>query len=125
MSCDELEALRLGLLNVFGTDDAAARQHAEAELGDALTGTTPIAALAHAETLDAVRRHLDAALVDLEAEVAALDGDDPAVDYARGRLVAVRDAARAVDRLADSGASLLADIGETHHTLHEVFPTDE
>ncbi|MUW15951.1 DUF3209 family protein, partial [Halorubrum sp. CBA1125] len=28
MSCDEIEALRLGLLNVLGTGDDAVRQHA-------------------------------------------------------------------------------------------------
>lgn len=125
MSCDELEALRLGLMNALGVADDAARQHAEAELGDALDDDTPIAALANANSLTEVRRHLDAALVDLESTVAALDPDDPAADYTRGRLVAVRDAERSVARLTASGESLLADLGEAHHTLHDVFPVEE
>jgi len=66
MSCDEIEALRLGLMNCLGTTDDAVRRHAEQELGDALDGDTPIAALAAADSLAELRRHLDAALVDLK-----------------------------------------------------------
>jgi len=124
MSCDELEALRLGLMNVLGTEDRSVRQHAEQELGDALEGSGPVPAMADADSLAELRRHLDAALVDLEQEVAGLDADDPAYDYTRGRLVAVRDAERSLARLADGGESLLSDLGDTHHTLHEAFPVD-
>jgi hypothetical protein len=123
MSCYELEALRLGLMNVLGAEDRSAREHAETELEGALDG--PIEALANAETLSAVERHLDAALVDLEAEVAAADPDDPEYDYLRGRLVAVRDAERAVHRLTKQGASVLDGLGEAHDVLHETFPLEE
>ncbi|WP_049982681.1 DUF3209 family protein [Halorubrum sp. BV1] len=123
MSCHELEALRLGLMNVLGTDDRAAREHAEKELDGELSG--PIEGLATAETLDALRRHLDAALVDLEEEVATLDADDPESDYVRGRLVAVRDAERSLARLATHGDDLLDGLGETHHDLHDAFPVEE
>jgi hypothetical protein len=123
MACQELEALRLGLMNVLGTEDAAVREHAERELDDELPG--PVEALAEADSLAAVQRHLDAALVDLEAEVAETDADSDEYDYVRGRLVAVRDAERAVARLADQGESLLEGFGEAHHLLHEAFPVDE
>ncbi|SEP18027.1 Protein of unknown function [Halogranum amylolyticum] len=123
MSCYEIEALRLGLMNVLGTEDRSAREHAEKELDGHLDG--PIEALAHAETLSDVRRHLDAALVDLEEEIAATDADDPEYDYMRGRLVAVRDAERAVHRLTDQGESVLGGLAEAHDVLHETFPVDE
>ncbi|SEH40294.1 Protein of unknown function [Halopenitus malekzadehii] len=123
MSCHELEALRLALLNVLGTGDRTAREHAEAELEGHLEG--PIEALANAETLDAIERHLDAALVDLEAEVAATDPDDPEYDYLRGRLVAVRDAERAVHRLTAQGESVLDGLADAHDVLHETFPVEE
>ena len=123
MSCYEIEALRLGLMNVLGTEDKAAREHAEAELEGELDG--PIEALAEAETLSAIERHLDAALVDLEAEIAETDSDDPEYDYLRGRLVAVRDAERAVHRLTTQGESVLEGLGEAHDVLHEAFPVDE
>jgi hypothetical protein len=123
MACQELEALRLGLMNVLGTEDAAVREHAERELDDELPG--PVEALAEADSLAAIQRHLDAALVDLEAEVAETDADSDEYDYVRGRLVAVRDAERAVARLADQGESLLEGFGEAHHLLHEAFPVDE
>jgi hypothetical protein len=123
MSCYEIEALRLGLMNVLGTEDRSARQHAETELEGHLDG--PIEALAEAETLSEIERHLDAALVDLEEEIAAADPDAPEYDYMRGRLVAVRDAERAVHRLTDQGESVLGGLGEAHDVLHEAFPVDE
>ena len=123
MSCYEIEALRVGLMNVLGTEDPAAREHAETELEGHLTG--PIEALADAETLDAIERHLDAALVDLEAEVAQTPSEDPEYNYLRGRLVAVRDAERAVHRITAQGESVLDGLGEAHDVLHETFPVEE
>jgi hypothetical protein len=123
MSCHEIEALRLGLMNVLGTEDRSAREHAEKELEGHLDG--PIEALANAETLSEIERHLDAALVDLEAEVAATAPDDLAYGYVRGRLVAVRDAERAVHRLTDQGEHVLDGLGEAHDVLHETFPVEE
>ncbi|MFB6304190.1 MAG: DUF3209 family protein [Haloferacaceae archaeon] len=123
MTCHEIEALRLGLMNVLGTEDRSAREHAERELEGRRDG--PIGALAEAESLGAVRRHLDAALVDLEEEVAATDPDDPEYDYLRGRLVAVRDAERAVGRLATQGEDVIAGLADAHDLLHEAFPADE
>jgi hypothetical protein len=123
MTCHELEALRLGLMNVLGTEDRHAREHAEQELEGHLEG--PIGALATAESLTGLRRHLDAALVDLETEIAETDETDPAYDYLRGRLVAVRDAERAVERLTEQAEHVLEGLGASHDTLHEAFPVEE
>ena len=122
MSCYEIEALRLGLMNVLGTEDESARRHAEKELEGHLDG--PVEALANATTLSEIERHLDAALVDLEAEVATTDADDPEYDYLRGRLVAVRDAERAVRRLTAQGEDVLDGLGDAHDLLHEAFPVE-
>jgi hypothetical protein len=123
MTCHELEALRLGLMNVLGTEDESAREHAEQELDGHLSG--PIEALADADSLSAIERHLDAALVDLEEEIASTDADDPEYDYLRGRLVAVRDAEQAIQRLTTQGEGILSGLGESHDVLHETFPADE
>jgi len=123
MTCHELEALRLGLMNVLGTEDRSAREHAEQELEGELDG--PIEGLANADSLSEIERHLDAALVDLEEEIAEADSDSQEYDYLRGRLVAVRDAERAVGRLTTQGESVLDGLGDAHHVLHETFPTDE
>jgi len=48
MAYEELEALRLALMNITGTTDESVRQHAESEIGDALEEGGPIAALADA-----------------------------------------------------------------------------
>lgn len=124
MSCDELEALRLGMMTALGIGDDSTREHARTELDGSLDGG-PVEALANAETLPEIERHLDAALVDLEEEIAAMDPGDPEYDYARGRLVAVRDAERAVRRVTEQAESVLDGFGEAHHHLHEAFPVDE
>jgi hypothetical protein len=123
MSCHEIEALRLGLMNVLGTSDRMVREHAEKELDGHMEG--PIEGLATAETLSALQEHLDAAMVDLEEEIAEADTDDPEYDYLRGRLVAVRDAERSLARLTTHGDGLLADLGAAHDALHDAFPVEE
>ena len=123
MSCHELEALRLGLMNVLGTEDRHAREHAEKELEGHMDG--PIEALANAETFDAIERHLDAAIVELEEEVARTDPDDPENGYKRGRLVAVRDAELAVRRLRTQAQGVFEGLETAHHVLHEAFPVEE
>ncbi|MFA9415269.1 DUF3209 family protein [Haloterrigena sp. H1] len=123
MSCHEIEALRLGLMNVLGVGDDSAREHAEKELEGHLEG--PIQGLVEADSLTELQRHLDAALVDLEEEVATMDSADPEYDYTRGRLLAVRDAERAVGRLATQGESIVEGLGDAHDTLHETFPVEE
>jgi hypothetical protein len=125
MACHEIEALRLALLNLSGSAEEDVKRHAEAELGDELDGDGPIAALANASTLDEIQRHLDAALVDLEADAMAADPTTPDGAYLRGRLVAVRDAEQAVRRLRDQTDAVLDDLGDTHHALHEAFPAEE
>jgi hypothetical protein len=122
MTCHEIEALRLGLMNSLGVGDDATKKHARDELGE--QPAPHIEALATAETLAACKRHLDTAVVELESEVAATDADAPDFDYLRGRLVAVRDAEAALDRLLDHGEGILDDLGEIHHGLHEIFPAD-
>lgn len=123
MSCHEIEALRLGLMNVLGVGDESTREHAEKELEGHLEG--PIEGLVEAESLSGIERHLDAALVDLEEEVAAMDADDPEYDYTRGRLLEVRNAERAIQRLRVQGESVVDGLGESHDMLHETFPVEE
>lgn len=122
MSCYEIEALKLGLMNVLGVEDEHARKHAEKDLEGNLEG--PIEALAEARTLSEIERHLDAALVDLEEEVATMSTGDPDYDYTRGRLLAVRDAERAVHRLTEQGESILDGLEDAHDLLHETFPEE-
>ncbi len=123
MSCYEIEALRLGLMNVLGVGDQHTREHAEKELDGHLDG--PIEGLATASTLTELQRHLDAALVDLEEEVAAMDSSDPEYDYTRGRLLEVRNAERSIERLVMFGEHFLDGLGDSHDTLHETFPVEE
>jgi hypothetical protein len=110
-------------MNVIGTSDRSVREHAEKELEGHMEG--PIEGLATADSLSELTRHLDAAMVDLQDEIAEADEDDPEYDYLRGRLVAVRDAERSLARLTTHGDDLLADLGTTHDALHEAFPIEE
>ena len=123
MSCHEIEALRLGLMNVLGVGDQSTRDHAEKELEGHLEG--PIEALVEAESLTEIERHLDAALVDLEEEVATMETDDPEYNYTRGRLLEVRNAERTIQRLTTQGESIVDGLGESHDMLHETFPVED
>ncbi|EMA42587.1 DUF3209 family protein [Halobiforma nitratireducens] len=123
MSCHEIEALRLGLMNVFGVGDDSDREHAKTELEGHLEG--PIEGLVEAKSLTEIERHLDAALVDLEEEVARMDSDDPEYDYTRGRLLEVRNGERAVKRLRKQGEGVVDGLGEAHDLLHETFPIED
>ncbi|SFC10078.1 Protein of unknown function [Halobiforma haloterrestris] len=123
MSCHEIEALRLGLMNVLGVGDDSDREHARQELEGHLEG--PIEGLVEADSLAEIERHLDAALVDLESDLAATEADDPAYDYTRGRLLELRNAERAVKRLRTQGESVVDGLGEAHDALHETFPVEE
>ena len=122
MSCHELEAVRLGLMNVLGVGDESTREHAKKELDGHLEG--PIEGLATAESLTELQRHLDAALVDLEEAVATMDPKAPDYDYTRGRLLEVRNAERAIERLVTQGDSIVDGLGESHDMLHETFPVE-
>jgi hypothetical protein len=122
MACAELEALRLALTNVTGDVDDAVCRHAENEL-EGVDG--PVRALAEAETLEEIQRHLDAALVELEEAATDASTDDPDGAYLRGRLVAVRDAERRVRRLCQQTDALVEDLGAAHHTLHDAFPVED
>ncbi|GAB7017851.1 DUF3209 family protein [Halostagnicola bangensis] len=122
MSCYEIEALKLGLMNVLGVGDRHAREHAEKDLEGHLEG--PIEALTEAESLTELERHLDAALVDLEETVATMDENDPEYNYTRGRLLSVRDAERAVHRLTEQGESIFEGLEDAHDLLHETFPEE-
>ncbi|APW99663.1 cobalamin biosynthesis protein [Halobiforma lacisalsi AJ5] len=123
MSCHEIEALRLGLITVLGVGDDSDREHARQELEGHLEG--PIEGLVEADSLAEIERHLDAALVDLESDLAAMEADDPAYDYTRGRLLELRNAERAVKRLRTQGESVVDGLGEAHDALHETFPVEE
>ncbi|ELY59982.1 DUF3209 family protein [Natronolimnohabitans innermongolicus] len=123
MSCHEIEALRLALMNVLGVGDQHARDHAETELEGHIDG--PIEGLVEADSLAEIERHLDAALVDLEEEVAEMDADDPEYDYTRGRLLEVRNAEQTVQRLTTQGGQIVDGLGTSHDMLHELFPIEE
>lgn len=143
MSCQEIEALRLGLMNVIGIEDRSAERHAEKELGDALEEDGPLKALANAESLSEIQRHLDAAIVDLEDKVANADesrdvreSEDSRAredsmtprddyDYLRGLLLTLREAEKTVERLSENAETFFEGLSDSHEKLHETFPVEE
>ncbi|XGI83111.1 DUF3209 family protein [Halorutilales archaeon Cl-col2-1] len=125
MSCQEIEALRLGLMNVIGIEDRSAERHAEKELGDALEEDGPLKALANAESLSEIQRHLDAAIVDLEDKVANADESRDDYEYLRGLLLTLRETEKTVERLSENAETFFEGLSDSHEKLHETFPVEE
>src|SRR5579864_8684734 len=83
MSCHEIAALRLGLMQVLGLQDEAERAHELAELGDALERRGPLRALASARDLEGLCTSYASALSELTERIARTAAHDPKAPYLR------------------------------------------
>lgn len=125
MSCHEIAALRLGLMNLLGLDDEAERQHEWAELGPAGQAPGPLRALTEARDLGALRRAFESALVALSERVARMAPDAPALPYHRSLLVLTRKVELELASLAETWTRHYRDLEELHDFVHELYPRPE
>lgn len=122
MACHELAALRLGLMNLLGIGDDAARQHELAELGDAGEAPGPLRALLQARSFAELRRSYEAALGDLAATVARLPATDPKLGYYRSLLLLTKKVELDLASFAELLARFDRDLDELHDYTHELHP---
>lgn len=122
MACHEIAALRIALHNLLGTRPAAELTHEVAELGTVCEVDGPLRRLTEARDLATLRRALEAAVNEHEAQLAAMATDDPKLGYHRALVVTVRGALRDVERMSTMMERFYLDIEDTHDLLHEVFP---
>jgi hypothetical protein len=123
MACHEVAALRLGLMNVIGIDDAAERQHELAELGDAAEQPGPIRALAQARTIASLARDFESSLAALEERVSLAPPDDPKLGYHRSLLILTKKVELDLRNQSDSLMRLYRDLDEMHDFVHEIYPS--
>jgi len=123
MACNELAALRLGLMNVLAIDDQHEKEHEEKDLGVNLTTAGPLQSLATAGDLDKLKRFYSVTLVELQERVAQMTADDPKLAYYQSLVLVTKKVEQEISVYYDNFYKLYNDLDEIHHMIHEVFPT--
>src|SRR5579859_7109938 len=124
MSCHEIAALRLGLMNVLGQNDQAERAHELAELGKAATQPGPLASLVAASDLDTVTKLYATALGELHQKVARAPSTDAKLPYLRTLIVLTKKVQLDLRAHVDGLARLSREIDQMHELVHELYPVD-
>ena len=124
MSCHEIAALRLGLMNVLGRPDEAERAHELAELGDSATKPGPLASLSTARDLDAVVGLYATALGTLHEKVARTPSDDPKLPYYRSLVVLTKKVELELRAHVEGLSRLNRELEQMHDLVHEMFPAE-
>lgn len=122
MACHELAGLRLGLMNVLGVDDEAERQHELAEIGEEAYKPGPVHGLLEARNLQVLSSAFDAAVGELEAKVARMSADAPALSYHRTLLVLSKKVELELNRQVANLTDLYRELEEIHDFVHELYP---
>ena len=124
MSCHEIAALRLGLMNVLGHRDAAERAHEMAELGPAAKTPGPLASLSEAHDLDAVTKLYATSLGALLDKVAKTPKTDPKLPYYRSLVVLTKKVELELRAHVEGLARLNRELEQMHDFVHEMFPAE-
>jgi hypothetical protein len=124
MACHEIAALRLGLMNVLGTNDDAERAHELAELGAAASTPGPISSLMNARDLDALVKLFGTSLVELNDTVARAAAADPKLPYLRSLVVLTKKVELELRAQVEGLARMNRELEEMHDLVHELFPAE-
>jgi hypothetical protein len=124
MACHEIAALRLGLMNILGTNDEAEKAHELAELGEAAHTPGPLASLTVASDLDGLVKLFSTSLVDLNEKVARTAVSDPKLPYLRSLLVLTKKVELELRAHVESLGRMNRELEEMHDLVHELFPAE-
>jgi len=122
MACEEIAALRLGLMKIIGIDDEAERQHELAELGKHFDEPGPIRAMCDAPNFETLKRSYDSALSLLEQKVSATAPGDTNLAYLRTLLVVTKKLEFDLGNQIDGLNRLYRDLDQLHDFIHEIYP---
>jgi len=122
MSCHEIAALRLGLMQVLGIQNEAERLHEVVELGDALEKRGPLRALASARDLEGVCASYASALSELSERIARAGSHDPKLPYLRTLSVLTKKVELDLRAQIDALTRFWRDLEEVHDYVHEIYP---
>jgi len=124
MSCHEIAALRLGLMNVLGQKDPAERAHELAELGAAAKTPGPLASLTDARDLSTLTSLYVTSLGALLDKVARTPEGDPRLPYYRSLVVLTKKVELELRAHVEGFARLNRELEEMHDLVHEMFPAE-
>lgn len=124
MSCHEIAALRLGLMNILGHDDPAERAHELAELGVAARTPGPLASLTEARDLASLMSLYVTSLGALLEKVARTPASDPKLPYYRSLVVLTKKVELEMRAHVDGLGRLNRELEEMHDLVHEMFPAE-
>lgn len=122
MACHELGALRLGLMNVLGIKDEAARVHDENEVGEALGKPGPLQSLAKSQDMKALKTFFENSISDLEKKVSGLGEDDEKLAYYRSLLILTKKVELDFEAHCKSLETFWKNLDEMHDFVHEIYP---
>jgi hypothetical protein len=124
MSCHEVAALRLGLMNVLGIDDEAERLHELAELGTNVSEPGPLQSLSQARDFGRLKLLFEASLARLDEKVARTPADDPKLAYYRSLIVLTKKVELDLRNHTESLARFYRDLEEMHDFVHAIYPAE-
>jgi hypothetical protein len=124
MACNEIAALRLGLMKILGRNESAEREHELAELGDASTSQGPIASLCEAGDLERLKQFYEFAVSALEERVSAAADADPNLPYLRSLLILTKKVELDLSNQIDSLTRFYRDLEQMHDFVHEIYPVE-
>jgi hypothetical protein len=125
MACNEIAALRLGLMKILGRNDEAERQHELAELGGALLEPGPVASLCDATDFERIRQFYELAVSSLEERVSRTAADDPKLSYLRSLVILTKKVELDLANEIGNLTRLYRDLEQMHDFVHEIYPVDE
>ena len=124
MSCKELSALRLGLMDVIGIDDPAEKDHDRKDLGEDAEKAGAIKSLAESSNLNRLLQYYEMVLVDLHEKVSLMKKDDAGYAYHQALLVLTKKVEQDLINQIEGIKKLYSDLDEIHHFLHEIYPAE-
>ena len=122
MACHELGALRLGLMQVLGIEDEAAKIHDENEVGEALKKQGPLSSLAQAENFKQIVDFFESSISDLEEKVSRCSAEDKNLPYYRSLLILTKKVELELSSHVKTIESFWESLDEMHDYVHEVYP---
>ena len=122
MACNELGALRLGLMKVLGIENEAARIHDENEVGASLTSDGPIKSLANSQNLYELKSFYQNSLVNLDNRIGELGSDHKELAYYNSLMILTKKVELELENQITSIEKLYQNIDEVHDFVHEIYP---
>lgn len=116
-----MSALRLGMMNVLGITNEAAKIHDEKEIGETLNNDGPIKSLANAKTLNELKSFYQNSLTELEKKISSTT-EQKELSYLRALLILTKKVELDLENHITSLNTFYRGLDEIHDFVHEIYP---